>query len=317
MILIRLFGKWPAFLSVAVATILLVNPPVLFGQSVEQVVPLQAGWNAVFLYVEPEVAEPDVVFGDLPVEQVNVWMPERARVASLTDPEALPSKPSEWNVWHPQGHPAAFLNTLYRVPARRGLLIKASAATTLVVRGEPVYRATVWQAPGFVLTGFDVDAEQAPSFARWFAGSRAHAALNIQKLVNGHWQKVHPQEVIQRGVAYWVWSSEGSDFQGPVGLQLPIEAAGYLRLLTGSVGVSGSVVNRGVLPASLSLANSGGRELSLALQSGAGEVAPASFPLAQGERVRLRVAAEAGVEDATSVLRLKGSGTDIQISVRP
>lgn len=239
------------------AAFLLVNFPILAGQSVQQVVPLQAGWNAVYLYVFPQAGHPDEVFAGLPVEQVNVWLPSRAQVDSLTDPDAVPDKASEWNVWHPPTHPAAFLNTLHRVPARRGMLIKASAPTTWIVRGEPLYQPVQWRAPAFSLVGFDVDAAQPPTFARWFAGSPAHADMTIRKLVNGQWQPVNPQETLQRGVAYWVWTRKGSDFQGPLHVDMPVRADGHLALPNAGVALTGALVNRGSLPMSITLSHEG------------------------------------------------------------
>ncbi|MCC5790659.1 MAG: hypothetical protein JJT75_13590 [Opitutales bacterium] len=282
-----------------------------------QVIELTAGWNAVYLYVEPEEPDPNVLFAGLPIEECQVWIPERSRVESLTDPEAEPVKVSEWNVWHPSDHPTAFMNTLFRLQARRGMLIKASEPTTLVVRGEPVYRPVQWSAPAFNLVGFDVDAEQPPTFARWFAGSRAHKDLKIRKLVNGEWQAVHPQETIRRGMAYWVWCGEGTGFQGPVHLSLPVGRLGHLSLERGVPPLSGRVDNRGQLPISLALSSEGGMPTLLTL--GGADSPPQSshqFSLEPGQRMRMNLSRPANGSGDYALLGLRGGGVDYHISLR-
>ncbi len=184
--------------------------------------PLAAGWNAVYLELEPDLQDPDALFGALPIDQVALWLPSRAKVASLTDPAAIPNKPSDWLVWHPNSHPAAFLNTLKRVQAHRALLIKASAPTTLTITGTASFQRHAWLAPSFNLKGFEVDPLAPPTFARFFDGSRAHDDLKVFRLVNNAWKAVSPTDVVRRGEAYWVWCQEGTDFQGPLDLTVSL-----------------------------------------------------------------------------------------------
>ena len=100
------------------------------------------------------------------------------------------------------------------------MLIKASSATTLIIEGEHLFERRQWIAPSFNLTGFDVDPNEPPTFARFFDGSRAHEELNVFKLIDGTWRKVSAQETMRRGEAYWVWCKEGTGFQGPVDLNI-------------------------------------------------------------------------------------------------
>jgi hypothetical protein len=290
----------------------------------QQVVDLHVGWNAVYLYVQPTVAAPDTLFAGQPIEQVTVWVPGRARVASLTDPDAVPTKSPEWHVWHPPGHPAAFLNTLMQVQARRGMLIKASAATRLVIAGEPIYKPVQWSAPAFHLLGFDVDAEQAPTFARWFAGSRAHSDLKVQKLVNGVWLAVNPHETMTRGVAYWVWCREGSDFQGPLAIDLPLGGDGLMALPNGALPINGSIANRGSLPMSIHISATGGLPLQAAPnRDPMSTLGVLNFAIDGAQRIPLRLGRTL---DATptdnnlvesAILRLRGGGCDVRILLRP
>ncbi len=212
-----------------------------FASGAEQRLTLDEGWNAVFVALEPDDPAPDKLFGSLPILKVALWLPSKAKVESLTDPAAVPNKPSEWLIWHPANHPAAFLNTLKQVQGRRAMLIKASAPATLVIKGTPFFRRTAWVAPSFNLVGFDIDPAAPPTFARFFDGSRAHEELKIFRLVDGAWKSVSGFELMRRGEAYWVWCKEGSDFQGPVDLSISIGET-----------VRMEARSNGVLPVSLS-----------------------------------------------------------------
>lgn len=261
--------------------------------SAEQTLDLVKGWNAVYMEIQPETPIPEALFGDQPIEMVAVWLPSKARVTSLTALDALATKPSEWHVWQPEEHPAAFLNTLFQVQARRAMLIKASAATQVTITGEYVFERRKWQAPSFNLTGFDVDPAAPPSFARFFDGSRAHEDLKIFKLQANDWVQVSPTEAIERGRAYWVWTKEGSDFQGPLDLSIALGGQGALQL-----GASGSaelqVKRYGSLPVVLSVEASVSGVLEYAVNGGdwtQTEPQGLEVPEAPAMSVRLRHAA--------------------------
>ena len=220
--------------------------------SAEQTLDLVKGWNAVYLELQPDSPNPQDLFADQPIEVVAVWLPSKARVTSLTSLDAIASKSSEWYVWHPAEHPAAFLNSLFQIQARKALLIKASAATQLTIQGEPVFGRRKWLAPSFNLTGFDVDSAAPPTFARFFDGSRAHEDLKIFKMVANEWRQVSPTDTIQRGRAYWVWTKEGSDFQGPLDVSVSLGGQETL-ILNGASTAQFEVHGNGSLPVSFSL----------------------------------------------------------------
>lgn len=186
----------------------------------EQVLDLKKGWNAVSLELAPTDSDPGTLFAGKPVEMVSLWLPSQGKVVSLTDPAAIPEKVTEWHTWQPASSPSAFLNNLRAIPARTPLLIKASAACQLTIAGSPSYQRTEWVGSSFNLVGFDIDSSAPPTFARFFDGSRAHRELKIYHLVAERWQPVNPTTEMKRGTAYWVWTSEGSDFQGPIDLEL-------------------------------------------------------------------------------------------------
>jgi len=285
----------------------------------EQKVNLVPGWNAVFVEVQPVDDAPEVVFAGAPIEMCAVWIPSKARVESLTDADAAPEKATEWSTWQPASSPSAFLNNLFAIQARTAMLIKASEATTLTLVGEPVFERLEWVAPSFNLTGFDVDADRPPTFARFFEGSRAHAEMKIFKLAGGKWKKVVPAETIRRGEAYWVWCKEGSDFQGPVNLSVALSGAGCLTLANGSPAIPVRVRAQGSLPVTLELFATGDLPLFWAL----GREAPQAFPGASLELSAQRPTSfsigrrlDLGEPNDATLVEMRGGGMHYRLLVR-
>ena len=285
----------------------------------DQVIRLESGWNAVFLEVQPGNDAPETVFAGQPVELCAAWLPAAAKVESLTDPAALPKKSAEWHMWQPAESPSAFLNNLRSLKARQALLIKASAAATFTVSGEPVFERRTWVAPSFNFTGFDVDPAAAPTFARFFDGSRAHSGLKIYKLVAGKWRPMAGSETVQRGRAYWVWCSEGSDFQGPVDVSLPLGSEGELTLANDGTAARMEVNANGTVPVTLTVSTAGALPLLRTLPGGE-EVAfsaPASLPLGSTRKsLTLRRTLDAAPDSARSLITLKGGGMSLLLPVR-
>jgi hypothetical protein len=305
------------FYPAALLTILLLFPP--GAMAADQVIALEAGWNAVFSELEPEKSAPDEFFAGVPVEMCAVWLPAVTKVASLVDPGAIPSKSAEWHVWQPEASPAAFLNNLRAIKGRQVMLVKVSAAASLTVHGAPVFERRKWIAPSFNFVGFDVDAAAAPSFARFFDGSRAHAGLKAFKLVAGKWQAVTGSETIQRGRGYWVWCNEGSDFQGPMDVSVPLSGEGALTLLNGAGSTRLDLRANGTVPVSAALTISGNLPL---LQStadapeagfGSGIILPLS---ANAKSISLRRVVDAAADSASGLINLKGGGMHFVLPVR-
>jgi hypothetical protein len=61
-----------------------------------QIIQLKAGWNAVFLEVQPAVSRPADVFGKLPVETVACFAPARLDAQYLRNPGDAPWRQEGW-----------------------------------------------------------------------------------------------------------------------------------------------------------------------------------------------------------------------------
>src|SRR5436309_329210 len=78
-----------------------------------QRLPLQPGWNAVYLEVQPEPVDCDTVLAGLPVESVWAWNRRFSTVQFIQDPnELLPGQPN-WLAYLPPDHAARATRNLF------------------------------------------------------------------------------------------------------------------------------------------------------------------------------------------------------------
>jgi hypothetical protein len=304
------------------------------GTAGSQTLSLRAGWNAVFLEVQPAAAHPSELFAGLPVETVACFVPGRLDSQYLRSPGDAPWRDEGWVVWHAPERPDAFLSTLHEIQARRGLLIRASADFTWTVTGE--VRATVleWHPNTCSLTGLPVDPAAPPTFARFFEGSPAHRRLRIFRLESGNWKLVRnpAEEKVRSAEAYWIQTEGASTYQGPLRLELPRTGELDFGLILGSRNL-GFVNEIGGAPARVSvevMSADGAATLPLrrvqrnpaTLATAATDLpAASSLPaLAAGERTSIRLEphrdAMKGTQ-ASSLLRITdGRGTRLWVPVR-
>jgi hypothetical protein len=206
-----------------------------------QSVPLRAGWNSVFIDVEPTNPEPGVVFTNLPVTKVAAFFPSSSPVEYIQDPAAASWKQQGWRMWYAPSMPESAVSDLRSVRGGQGYLVYASAPATLSVTGEIQLRRYRWRSDSFNFVGFPASGVEPPTFATWFAGStaqRSDTRASIYSLdAAGYWRPVlQPgSTLVQPGVAYWVFSKGGSDYQGPLDVSIPV-GGGDGRLDFGAAG---------------------------------------------------------------------------------
>lgn len=198
-------------------------------QTLTQTVPLQPGWNAVWLEVQPENPAPAAVFAGLPV--ASVWLrTERLEAAQfIQDQTEVPFNEPGWWVWLPSTHPdASVLTTLFAVHAGRAYLIRIEGASPVAwtITGRFQAARLAWVPDAFNLVGFPVDLASPPTFRAFFAASPAHfegAANRRQPMYRlnalGQWALVSDLDRLRRGEAYWVTAQGASTFSGPVEAQ--------------------------------------------------------------------------------------------------
>jgi hypothetical protein len=198
--------------------------PVRAATAYQQSVQLAPGWNAVYLQVDPEVAEPAAAFAGVPVKSVWTWTGAGERIAFVQDAAEGLRDVRGWLGWFPPDSDEAYLTDLHRLRANRAYLIElgGSAEVAWSVTGAPAVRERRWVPNSFNLAGFTLSQTAPPSFAAFFGSAAAHAGQPVYRLgADGQWSRVADlQQKMRDGEAYWIYSAGRSDFEGPVVLDL-------------------------------------------------------------------------------------------------
>lgn len=206
----------------------------------DQVMALQAGWNAVFLEVYPVQPDPAALFAGSTVDVVASLHSAASTAQFIAHPGAELFRRAGWGVWYAEDRPDAFLKTLHAILGQQAYLIHATRACSVTVSGNPVMPDLQWEPNAFNFVGFSVDPVAPPTFARLFAGSPAHRLDRIYRLTGGTWQRVDnaASAAPRAGEAFWIYCDGASTYQGP----LRVEAT--LRVGLVLAGGSGSLVLR-------------------------------------------------------------------------
>ncbi|MDH5257284.1 MAG: hypothetical protein OEX07_04730 [Gammaproteobacteria bacterium] len=201
------------------------------GLNCTQTITLRPGWNSVFIQVKPVDGATETVFADLldgtgpQISSVWTYLAHRAKIDFVQDPdpEKLLSQPG-WLRYFSAASSKSFLNNLLSMQANRAYLVKLEGAetATLTLTGVPVVPRIKWQSNTFNHTGFHIDPANRPTFSDFFSSSAAHTNQPVYKLVNDQWKRVDIfSTLIEPDVAYWIFSATGSEYTGPVQIELP------------------------------------------------------------------------------------------------
>ena len=196
------------------------------GQWRTQTITLRAGWNAVFLEVQPEPSECDTNFAGMPIESAWGWNRRFSPVQFIQDPSTLVPQQPDWLVWLPVTNALAKDRNLFILQGGKPYLIKLSdtaAPVTWTVRGRATVRKYDWVSDSFNFVGFGVDQVAPPTFHAFFQHSLAHSNQPLYQLnAAGNWTQVTaPGSVtMQNGQAFWIYTKGQSDYAGPIQVTL-------------------------------------------------------------------------------------------------
>jgi hypothetical protein len=206
-----------------IAGLLLVLEGVGHAQTITQQFNLHAGWNAVWMEVEPDNSDIGVVFTNLPLSSVWTYVPNANQVQFIKDPSEASFNDPVWLRYFPIGRAEAFANNLYAVHAAKAYLLNLTASAALTVTGQPLIKARDWQSDSYNLRGFPVDPDHLPTFGTFFSPSPAHAGQPIYHLgADGKWVLVDAGASMASGEAYWVYCKGASSYRAPLGLELEL-----------------------------------------------------------------------------------------------
>ncbi len=214
-------------IAIAAFGLLLLTLPARAAFTMNQTFNLRAGWNAIWLEVEPVNQDINVVFQGIPVESVWTFASVVSSVDFIQDPSEPVWNRDRWLVHVPTNQVASLNNNLFKVPGNRAYLVKVSAPATLNVSGEPKLRFPAWAPDAYNFRGFPVDPSALPTFANFFRFSPAHyniAQQRLQKIYQlndaGQWTLVSASDRMKHGEAYWVYTSGASEFVAPLGISV-------------------------------------------------------------------------------------------------
>ena len=207
-------------------------------QSATQTITLTAGWNAVWLEVEPvdgagQRQAPDVVFSDPSILTIASPKP----LAGLSeffagDPGTITTfNQDEWQQWK-QDDPTGD-NNLSLIDGNRPYLIRVASdksAFSLNLTGKVRFFNHSWVPDRYNLVGFGL--QGSPSFSTFFGPSgNTHPVAKIFTLdaATGNWLTVSGAAPMTSGKAYWVFCSGPSNYMGPVSVSFDRATNGTLN----------------------------------------------------------------------------------------
>jgi hypothetical protein len=213
--------------------------PALHAQNATQTIDLVAGWNAVWLEVEPQDANgqplaPTAVFNtavNTGIDIIASPKPLAGLAEFFGDPpagtQANTFNQDGWEHWRrddPGGDSDMIMTT-----GNRAYLIECSANLTITITGKARFFRPKWTPDRYNLVGFGIDGTV--TFTDFFASATTtHPLEKIYTLAaNGTWAPVVAASPITDGKAYWIFSKGPSDFMGPVAVDFDNAITGKLN----------------------------------------------------------------------------------------
>jgi hypothetical protein len=209
-------------------------------QTATQNITLTAGWNAVWLEVEP-VHETGTNAGQAKAPQ-DVFTNTAIQVVATPKPLAGPAEyfasapgtittfnQDEWQQW--KRTDVANSNNLPMIFGNRPYLIQVAANTatfSLPVAGKARFFRPTWIADRYNLIGFGLDGTR--TFDQFFgpAGGK-HPVTRIFRLKpDGSWETVTGGMTMTSNQAYWIFAAGPSTYMGPVAVDFDQSVAGRL-----------------------------------------------------------------------------------------
>ncbi|MCF7732019.1 MAG: hypothetical protein K9N23_10035 [Akkermansiaceae bacterium] len=206
-------------------------------QDAVQTITLTAGWNAVWLEVEPvdatgQAKPPTAVFNN-PAILIAATPKPLAGLAEFFagDPGTITTfNKDEWQQW--KRTDPADSNNLPLIRGNRPYLIQVAAGTatfSLPLSGKARFFRPTWTPDRYNLIGFGL--QGAPTFDAFFGPSGTkHPISRIFTLnaTTGNWQHVTASAQMVSGRAYWVYCSGPSNYMGPVSVDFDLAVSGTL-----------------------------------------------------------------------------------------
>ena len=192
-------------------------------------IPLNSGWNVVFLDLEPENPDAAVVFAPdtftpnlTAPASIWKWSPRTSTVEFIQNPDVPVPEESQWMVYYTGDAPEyQFISNLHAIHGDTPYLIYISGgAVEWTISGEPTIPHIDWKSNSYNFVGFHLDPETSINYSTFFDASFAHAGQKIYTLESGNWVEKPDTEFMEYGKAFWIYCNGSSEFTGPLSVQL-------------------------------------------------------------------------------------------------
>jgi len=208
-------------------------PGVARAQWLTQSVDLKAGWNAMFLHVDPSHATIDELVSMDPsfeIEEVWMWRPELSAQQFVDTPQSPASTDSRWTSWsRVQGENSA----LRKLGPNMAYLVKVKSTVanyTWPLKGRAVAPKYTWTTSGLNFLGFPTPEGGGPFFDSFLAlgPSQLRQSAQFYRYTGGPLGAGNPARIIglrttpvRRGEAYWIQSGDYYNrYFGPLEVQV-------------------------------------------------------------------------------------------------
>ena len=195
---------------------------------------LRAGWNAVWLHVDPSYNPLDQwigLDGSHPVQEIWLWQPDVATLQFVTDPQQPINGGSQWVAWK-RSEVEAQTNPLKRMIGSQAYLIRSASAFTWEIKGKatpPRYR---WSSSGQNFVGFATNPDAPPDFETFLsAAPDLFSAAQIFDYNDQALGENNPRRLfgfrgrpVNRSEAFWIRTGNYFNrYFGPFELSLPAD----------------------------------------------------------------------------------------------
>ncbi len=248
-------------------------PPVALCQPVEETIELNAGWNAVWINVEPEPNDllQFLALQEPPLGCQSVWTFEPNRDVTADPATATPGR---W-LMYDKGTPAE-LQTLQTLQGGRAYLINANVGGAMRISGRPVVRAFGFTGRVSNLFGAMSDVSAGLlTFEKFFSHPNATGKIfsggapikhDIFSLSAGNLVRRQVTAAIDRNEAYWLNVVQDFAYAGPLDVTSSANGLSFGRttaVRTLSIDVPSSLAARAVMIRARPCLELGGGECSV------------------------------------------------------
>lgn len=186
-------------------------------QWITQLIPLKAGWNAIFLHVDASYATLDQLVGaaapkPTPIVEVWRWNPAPADAVGVEAPQLPSGQSSQWTSWK---RAESTTSVLQSVAGNTAYLVFSSSDYTWRLKGRPLLPRYAWSTAGLNLLGFPTAPTTPPNFEAYFAVTPALPGTEFYQYLGGDLSTNNPSRVfalrttpVTRGKAYWMRAGE-------------------------------------------------------------------------------------------------------------